>query len=309
MSGTPLPLPEPVTRNLPAILLMVVSMALFALDDSFIKLAATQINVGQVILLQSIIAALVFGTLTKLSGKPLLTRAFLAPPIVARNIGEVLGVVCFVTALALMPLSTASAILQVQPLAVTLGAALFLRESVGWRRWTAVLIGFIGVLIIIRPGMAGFSPAALLAVAAVVGLAIRDLGTRRVAVDVSSLQLSTIASVIIIPPSLVMMIVYGGWQPMSVTTILYVLGAATSGILAYYTITVALRIGELSVIAPFRYARLLFALILGAILFGERPDLPMLIGSALIIGTGIYAFYRERLHARQAATALNAEAG
>lgn len=308
MTGAPLPLPEPVTRNLPAIVLMVVAMGLFSLDDSFIKLAAAQINVGQVILLQSIIAALVFGVLTKLSGRPLWTPAYLARPIIVRNAGEIFGVVCFVSALALMPLSTASAILQAQPLAVTLGAALFLREAVGWRRWTAVLVGFAGVLIIIRPGMEGFSPAALLAVGAVFGLAMRDLGTRRVAVEVSSLQLSTIASLIIIPPALVMMLAFGGWQPMTSRTMLFVLGAATSGIFAYYTITVSLRMGELSVIAPFRYTRLLFALIFGFVLFAERPDTPMLIGSALIIGTGIYALYRERVRARQAAT-LDAGSG
>lgn len=301
MSGRPVPLPAPVTRNLTAIMLMVAAMGFFALDDSFIKLASAQINVGQVILLQSVISAVVFGALTLFSGKPLWTPAYFAPPIIVRNAGEILGVVCFVTALALMPLSTASAILQAQPLAVTLGAALFLGEAVGWRRWSAVLIGFAGVLIIIRPGMEGFSAVALLPVGAVIGLAMRDLGTRRVDVDVSTLQLSTLAAVVLIPPSLIMMIVFGGWQPMEAQTTLYVLGAATAGVLAYYTITVSLRIGELSVIAPFRYTRLLFALIFGFVLFAERPDLPMLIGSALIIGTGIYAFYRERVRARLAA--------
>ncbi|MBO6636752.1 MAG: DMT family transporter [Roseitalea sp.] len=294
----------PVTRNITAIAMMILSMGLFALDDSFIKLAAQEINVGQVILLQTLIAAVVFAALTRLSGDPIWTRAYFARPIVVRNAGEVLGVVCFVTALALMPLSTASAILQAQPLVVTLGAALFLGEKVGWRRWSAVMIGFFGVIIIVRPGMAGFTPAALLAVAAVVGLAMRDLATRRVETGVSTMQLSTLASLVILPPAFIMMIAYGGWSPMSTTTMLYVLGAATAGMMAYYAITLSLRIGELSVIAPFRYSRLLFALILGFVLFDERPDIPMMIGSALIIGTGIYAFYRERVRARIAAGAV-----
>ncbi|WP_306049321.1 DMT family transporter [Oceaniradius stylonematis] len=306
--SAPLPLPAPVTRNLTAIATMTLAMALFALDDSFIKLAAAEINVGQVILLQTLIAVVVFAILTRLSGDALWSRAFLARPVVLRNTGEVLGVVCFVTALALMPLSTASAILQAQPLVVTLGAALFLGEKVGWRRWTAVMIGFFGVLIIIRPGMAGFTPAALLAVGAVIGLAVRDLATRRVETGISTMQLSTFASVVILPPAFVMMMAYGGWSPMSFQTTLYVIGAAMSGMGAYYAITLSLRIGELSVIAPFRYSRLLFALILGFFLFGEQPDLPMLTGSALIIGTGIYAFYRERSQARQPATGPRNEA-
>jgi drug/metabolite transporter (DMT)-like permease len=170
------------------------------------------------------------------------------------------------------------------------------------------MIGFFGVLIIIRPGMAGFTPAALLAVGAVIGLAVRDLATRRVETGISTMQLSTFASVVILPPAFVMMMAYGGWSPMSFQTTLYVIGAAMSGMGAYYAITLSLRIGELSVIAPFRYSRLLFALILGFFLFGEQPDLPMLTGSALIIGTGIYAFYRERSQARQPATGPRNEA-
>lgn len=288
----------PVTRNLTAIMLMVASMGLFSLDDSFIKLASSSINVGQVILLQSLISLVVFSILTLRAGEPLWTSDYRQRPIIVRNAGEVLGVVCFVSALALMPLSTASAILQAQPLVVTLGAALFLGEAVGWRRWTAVLIGFFGVLIIIRPGMEGFTPAAFLAVGGVIGLAMRDLATRRVTAAVSSLQLSVLASAVIVPPSFIMMIAFGGWRPMDLVVTLFVLGAATAGIIAYYTITVSLRLGELSVIAPFRYTRLLFALIFGFLIFGERPDGPMLMGSALIIGTGIYALYRERLRAR-----------
>lgn len=303
MSAASGPLPAPVTRNLPAIAFMVASMGLFALDDSFIKLASASINVGQIITLQCLIAAIVFGFLTRLSGRPLWTRAYLDTPIVVRNAGEIFGVVCFVSAIVAMPLSDASAILQAQPLVVTLGAALFLGEKVGWRRWTAVLVGFIGVLIIIRPGTSGFTPAALLAVGAVIGLATRDLGTRRVAADVSTLQLSMLASLVIIPPGLTLMVALGGWQPLDGPTTILVFAAATAGMLGYYTITVSLRIGELSVIAPFRYTRLLFALILGFFIFNERPDLPMAIGSTLIIGTGIYAFYRERLRARQAARA------
>ena len=291
----------PLTRNLPAIAFMVAAMGLFALDDSFIKLASASINVGQIITLQCVISATMFGLLTRLSGRPLWSRAYLERPVIARNVGEVIGVICFVSAIVAMPLSNASAILQAQPLAVTLGAALFLGEKVGWRRWTAVLIGFAGVMIIVRPGMAGFSPAALLAVVAVIGLAMRDLGTRRVASEVSTLQLSTLASLVIIPPGIVLMIALGGWQPLDRATLGLVLAAAVAGMLGYYTLTVSIRMGELSVIAPFRYTRLLFALILGALLFAERPDTPMLIGSAMIIGTGIYALYRERMRARHSA--------
>jgi len=142
--------------------------------------------------------------------QPLWSRAFLQPDVLVRNLTEMIGTLGFVTALALTPLSSATAILQSAPLVVTLGAALFLREPVGWRRWVAITVGFIGVLMVIRPGSDTFDPRVLFAVLGTLGLAVRDLATRRIPRETSSVQLSFFAFLSLVPTAPI----FGAWMGM-----------------------------------------------------------------------------------------------
>jgi len=184
--------------------------------------------------------------------------------------------------------------LQATPLVVTLGAALFLGEQVGWRRWSAILAGFAGVLLIIRPGFDAFEPFSLFAVMGVVGLALRDLATRTVPRAISSMQLSSYAFAITVPAGFGIMAFTGDSLRMlnGLETLLFV-AALCVAVLAYSAIVAAMRMGDVAVITPFRYSRLVFALIFGVLFFGERPDLATLVGSALIVASGIYTFWRE----------------
>lgn len=271
----------------------------FALEDMFIKLLAGSLPTWQIILILGIGGATAFAIAAKVQGQALVTRAALGPPVVLRNIGELLGTLGFVTAIALIPLSTASAVLQATPLVVTLGAALFLGERVGWRRWSAILVGFFGVLMIIRPGMAGFDIYSLFAVQAVLGLAIRDLATRRVPPSISSTQLSFWAFLVLIPASAVLGLATGApaAEPVGPDWI-YIAVVIPLGVFAYYAVVAGMRVGEISFVTPFRYARILFALTIGMTVFDERPDLLMLIGAGLIVGSGLFTLWRERkLHA------------
>lgn len=165
-------------ENLRGIGLMVASMAGFALADMFIKGVSGRIPVGEILLVIGIGGTLIFAISAISRGEAVIARDFFSPVILIKNLGEMIGTFGFVTALALTPISTVSAILQATLLAVTLGAAIFMQEAVGWRRWSAITVGLIGVLIIIRPGLAGFETASLFAVLAVFGLSIRDLATR-----------------------------------------------------------------------------------------------------------------------------------
>jgi drug/metabolite transporter (DMT)-like permease len=176
--------------NLRGIVLMVVSMAAFAIEDSFIKRAADDMPTGQILLMLGVFGAAIFTVMAARAGQKPFSRDLLQGQVMLRNLGEVIGTMGFITAIALTPLTSATAILQAMPLAVTLGAALFLGESVGWRRWTAILVGFAGVLVIIRPGLEGFDINSLWAVLAVFGLAIRDLATRRVPARIGSMSIS-----------------------------------------------------------------------------------------------------------------------
>lgn len=281
-------------ENLRGSLLMVAAMAGFALEDVLVKQMGGTLPIGQVIALIGCGGALNFGALALASGRRLVSPVLLTRPVMLRNLAEAAATVCFVSAIVLTTLSSASAILQATPLAVTLGAALFLGAHVGWRRWTAIGVGFAGVLLIVQPGLAGFAPASLLAVAAVAAIALRDLVSRAVPAGVTSLQLSAWAFAVLIPAGLLMMLALGTVPVVpALPDLARLAGAIVFGGAGYYMLVGATRTGEVAVVVPFRYTRLVFALMLGAAVFGERPDPLMLTGAALVVGAGLYTIWRE----------------
>lgn len=285
--------------NLAAAGWMTAAMAMFAVEDSAIKFLGARVGTGQIIVVIGLFGTALFWALLRREGGRLLSRDLLRPVVLLRNAGEAVGTLCFVSALALADLSTVSAILQALPLALVLGAALFLNERVGWRRWAAILVGFAGVLLIVRPGMAAFEPASLLALIAVAGLAVRDLATRRMPASVRSHLLSASAYGVMVPAGLGL-----GWAqgqrlivPDTADAAGFVLAIVT-GALGYTMMIRATRAGEASAIAPFRYTRLVFTLTLAVALFAERPDALTLAGAAVIVGAGGFAMWREFRRAR-----------
>ena len=289
-------------ENMRGSLLMVASMAGFALEDMLIKQLASGLPMGQVVALLGAGGTLTFGTLAFVRGQRVWSPVLLSRPVLLRNLGEMIATASFVAALVLTTLSSASAILQAAPLAVTLGAAVFLGEPVGWRRWTAIGIGFAGVMLIVRPGLEGFAPASLLSVVGVAGLALRDLAVRTVPSDVTSGQLTVWAFATVIATGVLMML-FMGTRPVvpAPPDVVRLAAAFVVGGLGYYALVAATRAGEVAVIVPFRYTRLVFALILGALAFGERPDVLTLTGAAMIVGAGLYTILREaRVRARPA---------
>ena len=281
-------------ENLRAIALMVLSMAGFAIEDMLIKYIALEMPTGQFLMLIGAGGALIFTLMAWRQGQAVLSADFLRPTIIIRNLGEVIGTLGFVTALVLTPLSSASAILQATPLAVTLGAALFLREAVGWRRWSAILIGFCGVVAVIRPGLEGFQPASLFAVLGVIGLATRDVATRATPATISSLVLSAHGFGMLVPAGAFLLWISGGAVAPSAQGYGLLFAALIIGVSAYYALTLSMRLGDVAVVTPFRYVRLVFALFIGVTVFHEQPDAWTLGGAAIIILSGLYTFFRER---------------
>ncbi|MEM7520723.1 MAG: DMT family transporter [Pseudomonadota bacterium] len=275
--------------------LMVLAMLGFALEDMLIKLLGDAVSVGQMLFMLGCGGALAFGGIVRAQRDALFSRDMLTIPIFLRAVGEMVGTVCFVSAIVLTDLSSASAILQATPLLVTLGAALFLGETVGWRRWSAITMGLIGVLLIIRPGFDSFEVLSLLAVGGALCLCLRDLATRSVPSSISTMQLSFLGFVVVIPAGGALLLVTGTpLEALSGQSWLIFAMALTVGLFAYYGVVSAMRVGEISFVTPFRYSRLLFALILGVTVFGETPDGLTLIGAAVIVGSGVYMVLRER---------------
>jgi len=282
-------------ENLRGILFMILAMAGFAFEDLFIKMLSAYFPISEVIMILGFTGSIVFLIIAIFQNAPIFHKDLLDKYVIMRTICELLGAVFFVTAIALTPLSSASAILQITPLLVTIGAVIFFREKVGWRRWSAVFVGFMGVLLILRPGFGGFMPASIFALLGSVFLAARDLSTRAMKVDLPSVTIALyafiafgISGILIIPFNSPMVIP-------SLNQIMYFIGASTFGVFAYYSLVISSRIGEMSVISPFRYSRIVFAMLLAIIILGERPDSFTLIGAAIIVLSGMYTFVRENL--------------
>ncbi|SUZ31360.1 Riboflavin transporter [Roseibaca ekhonensis] len=280
--------------NLRGALLMTLAMAGFALEDMFIKLLSGAIPIGQILVMLGASGAVVFGLFAKAKGQALFSADMASRGMIIRNIGEVVGTVGFVLGFVLASLSTASAILQATPLVVTLGAALFLGAQVGWRRWMAILAGLFGVMLIVRPGMAGFEPASIWAVIGVLGLATRDLATRAAPARISGFQMSAWAFGLMAPTGILMMIAMGS-RPMVPDSVQLALLACTLvvGVVAYYMVVAAMRVGEIPVVTPFRYTRMVFALVVALTVFGERPDTLTYLGAAIIVAAGLFTLWRE----------------
>ncbi len=284
-------------ENLRGIALMTGSMALFGIEDMFLKFSTQSLPTGEILLVTCLFGWAFFSALARAEGKRTFTRGALHPTILLRNVGEMTGTFAYMTAIAAVPLATVSAVLQAMPLAVTMGAALFLGEKVGWRRWTAIAAGFCGVLLVIRPGFDGFRPQGLWVLLTVVGLGVRDLASRAIPAEVSTSQVSAwgVASVAFL--GFGMTLFQTPVRP-DLGQSFMLLGALIFGTAGYWVITAATRTGEVSVVSPFRYSRLIFAILVGTIVFAEYPDRLTLLGATVIIGSGLYSFARERARTR-----------
>lgn len=307
--GAPAPFQGPLVArsggildNIRGIALVVLSMAAFTIEDMFIKSLTTAVPTGQVLFFLGTGGAMFFALMARAKGHRLLRPFFTMPTLRIRTLGEAVASVFFVTSLSLVPLATVAAVFQALPLAATLAAALFMGERVGWRRWAAICVGFSGVVLIIRPGMAGFNAASLLVLAAVAGITLRDLISRRLPSDLPSTVVSFhgFMALVVVGP----LLVWARGQTLVALDLhqsLFMAAAIGFGVLGYYAIVIATRTADASVITPFRYTRLLFSILIGIAVFNEIPDGLTYAGAALIVGSGLYTFMRERRLARQSA--------
>ncbi|CUH43633.1 carboxylate/amino acid/amine transporter [Ruegeria atlantica] len=274
---------------------MIGAMACFALEDALLKAAAVALPVWQILVLFGLGGALIFACVAMARGTRLLQPDVLSPAMKIRAVFEILGRLFYVLAITLTPLSSATVILQATPLVVVACAALLFGETVGWRRWSAILVGLIGVVIIIQPTGDSFTILSLLAVLGMLGFAGRDLASRVAPASLGTEVLGFYGFVSVIVAGFA----YSFWEqapiaPVPLLTSLHIAGAVGLGAIAYTSLMKAMRTGEVSAVTPFRYSRLLFGVALGVIFFGEDLDQTMWIGSGLIVASGLYILWRGR---------------
>lgn len=292
-----------VADNLRGAGLMALAMTAFTVNDVFIKLLAGTLPLSQVIVLRSLLVVMAFGAWAAWSG---LLRIRVTGRdrllLLLRCGAEGAAAYFFLTALFHMDISALSAILQALPLTVTLGAALFLGEAVGWRRMTAIAVGFVGVMMIIRPGTEDFTVYALFGVATVACATIRDLTTKRLSPGLPSVTVALITAVVVAGLGGVMSLTDDPWAPVTLRSAVILCAAAGMICLAYLAIVMTMRVGDVGFVAPFRYASLVVAVIAGMAVFGERPDGWTIAGSLIVVGSGLYALWRERRLTAEPAT-------
>ncbi len=288
------------TPNTRGAMLMMASMAAFTINDSLMKFAGASVPLFQLVTLRGVLAtALIFLLAVRVGGLRFNIRRRDWALIGVRCIGEIVTTYFFLTALLHMPLANLTAVLQALPLTVTLGAALFFGERVGWRRMAAILIGFVGMLLIVRPGPDGFSVYSLYAVAAVMMVTLRDLVTRRMSPDVPSLTVTLLTAIsVTLAAALASMSIV--WEPVSVGTAGVIASASIFILIGYLCSVMVMRSGDIAFIAPFRYTSLVWALILGWVMFGDWPDALTMTGAAIVVAMGIFTLFRERALARAA---------
>ncbi len=285
---------QQLSPNQQGALLMLASMAAFTCNDTLVKLVGQTVPLWQIVTIRGVLASVLLLGLAKAMGA--LRFDFPARDwglVLARCAAEAAATFLFLSALLELPLANVTAVLQMLPLTVTLCAALFLGERVGWRRSLAIVLGFAGMLLIVRPGGADFGPATIYALLAVVVLTLRDLVTRQMSAAVPSLTVTFLSALS------VMLFGIGlglgeSWQPVGGRewALLFAMGLLI--LLAYLCAVMTIRVGEVSAVAPLRYTGLVWALLLGWLVFGDWPSVITLVGAAIVVAAGLFTLLRER---------------
>lgn len=279
--------------------LMMLAMAGFVLNDTTVKMAGDTLPLAQLLFLRGVISTVLLYAVARRMG----AIRFDLPArewglIALRSFADLGATFFFVTALLNMPLANVTAIMQALPLTVTLAAALVFREPLGWRRLSAIGIGFCGVLLIVRPGVEGFSAWSLFALAAVGLVTIRDLAARRLAHSTPSATVALVGA-LLIALFAALGTALEGWKPVDLRSGALVSVAGLLVIVGYIASVATMRVGDVGFVSPYRYTGMIWALLLGFVAFGEWPELPTLVGAAIVVATGLFTLYRERVTGRR----------
>ncbi len=282
-------------ENLKSIILMIAAMGCLTFADLLIKIASQTIPIGQVMVVLGIGSVMIFWGLMRLKGESIRLSPLVDPAVVLRNVGDLIAINSMCLALVYVPISTIGAVIQTVPLMVTAAASIFLGERVGIRRALAILVGFVGALFIVQPGTQSFDAMTTLVFISAVGMTLRDIGTKLVHENFSTLLLSFYSCLLFSLSGCVLLFLSGGLSVVDIEMTVIFVAMVALGSLGVIFMTEAVRLGEMSVVSPFRYTRLLFSMVAGILVLGEQVNAIMLFGCTLTIFSGLYIWRREIL--------------
>ena len=281
-------------NNLKGALLMMLSMLAFLINDVFMKLLSPDLPLFQAIFVRGVFTSFILLTLVLINFRNLF-RDFQGNNVLIslRTLGEIGGTYCFLTALFKMPIANLMMILQTVPIALTLVSVFILKEAVKKHILVALVVGFLGVLIILRPGMEGFDSYSILGLGAVAFVVLRDLSTRKIKGNIRNIDVAFLGAFSITLISGIVMLNIG-WSPLSIKAILYLFASTLALVVAYQLSIAVMRVGEISFVSQFRYSAILWALIFGYFVFGEFPDFTTMTGGAIIILAGLMILWTNK---------------
>jgi drug/metabolite transporter (DMT)-like permease len=281
-----------------AILLSVVAYGLIAVSDVFAKLALERHGVGDLLLVRGLLGTLLLGAITSWQAGPRALWPRRKRPLLWRSVLHALASACWYYAFARMSLADAYALGYATPLLMTLLAIPMLGEQVGWRRWASTLVGFMGVLVMVRPGGAFWTPVVLVLFAGVVLVALTRIMARQLVRTerVDAIVFWMLAAHI---PLGAAWVPFTGMVAPDLASSAAFLGMAVTNIVGHMVMTRAYALSPLSILAPYEYTTFLWALGFGAVLWGETPAMVTLLGAAIVVAAGLYNLHRERLVRRQ----------
>ena len=279
--------------NLRGIGAMVAATALFTCGDAAMKIVSSTVPTGQTVFIRGLCTITMVTVAAFWTGAIYRLRDAFVRAMATRSLGDVGSALFFQAALARMPFADLMGILQMTPLSLTAASALFLGEHVGWRRWTAVGVGFFGALLVIKPGSSAFNAWALLGVLSVLCGSLRDVSTRRLDVGLSPLLIMLLSQVVVAASGLVCL-TFETWSMPNLTELFFLVFASVFSLAGHLCMIYSLRSGEIGAVAPFRYAGILWSILLGFLIWHQLPDALSFIGIAILVSAGLYTFYREQ---------------
>lgn len=290
-------------ENLRGIIAMLLCSLFFVLNDTQVKYGTGELPLGELLFVRSALATLVVFLYVWARGSLPRIRWCLNPGVLVRSAADGGATVFYMIGLVHMPIANASAIVQVLPLVITAAGALLFGERVGWRRWLSVVIGFLGIILIVRPGGDGFNAWSLMICLAVVTLVIRELSTRFMG-EGGDTSLAVLANCAVITLVSAGMALFEVWQPIGLVSLCLIVGACLCLIAGIAFSVETMLHGDVSTIAPFRYVFVLYAFAIGYFVWGEIPDTMTIAGISVVVGSGLYVIYRERVLTARARAAV-----
>jgi len=278
---------SPASANLKGIAFMVLSTGFFSANDAFMKLATVGLPPFEVLFLRGVMASLWALTVVLLTGNARGLPLVLNRWVLLRNSFELMAVLCFVVALANMPIADLTALGQISPMLLLIGVAVLYRDPIGWARAALIAIGFVGAICVAQPGASGISLFAVLGLGCAVGTAFRDIAGRKVSPAIPTLVVAYGTLLLVMVGAAIASLLFEHWVMPDGRHLLLL---ACSGLLlslGHFFIFLSYRTGATAAVAPFYYMFAIWAVCSGALVFGTFPNTLALVGIMLIVVSGI----------------------